>query len=460
METFLTRIRRRVSGLLDPHRQERIERAADGLAAKLLLAGAEFDLEAARQAVGISAADLPEVTAQAYRKLVLHSWSDDEVGADAKSKLQWAAGRLQVPAQRQRPLQLDAARHVFERCLHEAIEHGAATDAELHRLQQIAGAMGWEISELVHHYFLEEGEQLVGALFESLSAGGDLAAGPWQRVQRLAAWLGLSPPEMRTALLPKVQRVAERLLADARSDGGLAESSAGAISHLLQLVGTPRDLRDYVEQEVTTLQSLTRIAQGHLPVVDSLPEFELVPEFELDRGETVHFFRQVHYRTVQHMGHPAGPQSLIGQAVLSNKRLIVKSPARLLSVHHDFVMGLKRVSQGFEVLTPRGVDLYDFGPHNRLALALYGALLKAVPAARPAPPRADRDAAWVLSGGCCALCAADRYLEFVRPPGAGSTGGPVRVMCDRCAAKTEPQGFATQGDSGPQRAAESSAATF
>jgi len=455
MGQLLARIRHRIAHVLDPHCQERVAREAAALAVKLLAGRENFDLDAARHALGIGVGDLPAVTAAAYRKLLLQAWDDDEFTPDSKGGLAWAADKLRLPPDARRPLHLEVARQVFQRCLLATIEHGAADPNDLAQLQHIADCMDWEVADLVHHYFLHEGELLLGALFESLTVSGEIAADQWESVQQLAAWLGLSPQEMRAGMAPKVKRLLERLLAGARTDSFLPQPVDDAIAHVAKLVGVPREFQSYVKQELATLRILTSIERGELPVVSTSPDVEVEP------GERIHFFDRVHYRPIRHVGVDSSAATpLIGSAALTNKRLIVQSPAKVTAVHHNFVMRLTPVRGGIEVFTPRGIDLYDFGPHNRLALVLYGALLKATPEALPPIEAGDRDAAWLRDDGRCAACGADHYLEFVRLEDHGSDHPPVHLMCTRCAPHNAGVYSVATGGSSDKKPSRAPSATF
>jgi hypothetical protein len=130
------------------------------------------------------------------------------------------------------------------------------------------------------------------------------------------------------------------------------------------------------------------------------------------------------------------------------------------AVHHDFVIRLKPVRGGIEVLTPRGIDLYDFGPHNRLALALYGALLKAAPDRRPRIDDADRDAAWLRDDGRCALCGSDHYLEFIRLEAETDDCRAIRLMCNHCAPHDAGGYSVASGGSSEERPSKAASATF
>ncbi len=426
MMQFLSSLRQRVDQLVDPHRQERIDREAMSLVSKLLAHRADFALESARRALRIATSDLTEVTAEAYRRLLQKVWADFELTAGEKRGLDWAAEKFELSVEQRRQLQWESSRLVFQRCLLAAIEHGAADSADLAHLVNVAECMGRDVSDLVHHYFLEQGEQLVAALFESLATSGDLAAEQWDRVQQLSGWLGLSKQELRAGIGPKVKRLLERLLAGARTDNRLEGRSEAAMEHISQLVGIPREFRLYVQEELAMLRALTLIEAGELPRIDALPGIDL------ERAETVHFHERVHYRPLRHAGLPAPETTLIGSGFLTNKRLIIKAPSQSMSIHHEYVLGLKQASHGIEVLTPQGVGLYDFGARNRLALILYAKLVKAPPPPQPLISAAERDVAWSRDEGCCALCHLDHYLEFVRMAGRASTRGPVHVLCAGC----------------------------
>ncbi len=446
MTPLLARLREQVEHLVDPHRQERVEREAAALVSKLLAQRGTFELSAAGQALHVAGRELGEVAEAVYRKLLLKIWADYEFTAGEKRGLGWAGGKLQLSPERQRVLQWEVACQVFERCLQAAIEHEAADPADIAHLGHIAECLGWEVPDLVHRYFLDQGEHLVAALFESLAAHGDLALAQWERVLKLTSWLGLSKRELRTAVGPRVKQLLERVLANCRTDHQVGRQSETALDRIAELVGIPPIVRRYVTDELTLLRVLSAIERGELPLV------EPVPGINLERGEKTHFHQRMNFRHLQHAGMRSPEVTQIGSGVLTNKRLIVKTPIKVIAVHHEFAVALRHVSQGIEVITPRGVDLYDFGYHNRLAMALYSALAKTDPQPRPQISPEERDTAWFRDEGRCALCKHELHLEFVRLSRRADHCGPVHVLCHTCALKQASRGIADGPEPGDNEA--------
>lgn len=429
-----------VVAVLDPAREERIERNTNVLHQEVAKLGRNFSIERSPASAHLAGGEFQEVKERLYRRVLTKAWSDEVVAPEERKTLTWLGESLQLTPQAVGKINGEFAKERFEAAFAEAMQDGSISAAEFDRLDRIAKSVNSTVPVLFRAYLAESKESIFTGLFASIIDDGVITEIEWNRLWTTASQLGVDREELLRILLPQAQGFVEHVLLDAKTDERLSAQEEALITWLLKSFRLPADFVGYVNQEVNYLRTLTDAAAGRLPSLAG------VAGIELRAGEILHHCEDTTYRIVKHL--KAGPrlESYVGTSFTTDSRFVFNSPAKSLSISLRSILQCAPESHGVEIRSSgKGAGKYLFHQNPQLAAIILrtaiGRANQTIVEQNGSLPgrhiaRDVRQRVWQLYGGRCAECRSDQYLEYdhIIPHSKGGTNEEknVQLLCRKC----------------------------
>lgn len=433
-------IKRTVSNLWDPEKDERLQSLVQVLHRGISTDRQTFSLAAAVHGLDFTANDLEEAKEHVYRSFLERGWTDGKVTAKEHETLRWIAQRLEIQGNRVQAINLELARIRFATALAQAMEDGILDSQEEERLREIAASHACDLPQFARQFFQSEGEAFLRGIFLACVADGHISQEEWNYLVSAAHTLGIRLDELLRAIQPQAQRFVEHVLADAKADGRLSAHEEATLRWLTDNLGLPDPYRDYIRQEVSLLRLLTDIDAGRLPTIPS------PAGIEVRAGEIVHLHVQSTWRDLRMRKTGPYTEDHIGTLTLTDNRLLFSSPTKSQSLSHRKIISHRGGLNAIQVqIAGKPAWMFLFGQPSPIPYAVFSACVAMANQTRVAKtdeastrhiPREVRQRVWQKYGGRCAECGASDYLEFdhVIPvaKGGSNSDANVQLLCRRC----------------------------
>jgi hypothetical protein len=433
----------KVQVLLDPDKENRINKSASRLHKQLSQLKRQFVLDDAMAALEIPEGDQAEVRLRVYARCVDRAWDDQALTAQEHASLKWIASALELGPKVEDEVKLSKGKSLFEAILDQGLVVSGIDDVRERKLHEIAAWMGTSVGSVVEAYFSDEGAGFLRSLFLSAVGDGVLSPEEWQTIVSQSERLGMPRARLYSTLARFAESHIEQVFADASADGDLTGQEEQSLQWLLTELPVSPSFLQYSREQIAELKLFTQISAGRLPSI-AAPS-----SFELRSGEIAHFLGPVTHAKVKIRRGEAQQDLYAGNAVLTDNRLIFISPTTSFTLSHRKVLASQASHAGIEIqASGKGAGFYDFGHSNRLATAIFLVAIKKanqtiVEKAEGLPnrhiPRDVRQRVFQKYGGRCAECGVSgpgSYLEYdhIIPvaKGGGNSDNNVQVLCRGC----------------------------
>jgi hypothetical protein len=436
----LNLLQRGWTALVDPDREERLQRGVALVHRALSEQRDNFNLEATLARHQIDEADRDEIARRIYQKCVTKAWSDTELSSKELRTLEWVAQHLRLSGQETARILREQAETVFASILAQAFQDGILDDAEFTQLTHVATVAGSTVTEFFRTRFREQGEGFLRSLFFRVLENGTLDQTNWSRITKTVSRLGLSQDEFHAVVQEPAQQWAEHLLADFKSDGDISPEEENYLKWVLTHFLAEGDFSRYVREEIVVVQQRARIRQGLLP---SLP----APHgLAIKAGELVHFAGDCRFVSARRRPDGRAAKITNGSGVITDNRFIFTSEDHSQQISHTKVLGFQRERNGLEIqCSGSAAGLYTLPSAHGFGPAIWIAAIQKANQTLVAPrdqadsrhiPRDVRQRVWQRYGGKCADCGSTHYLEFdhIIPVarGGGNSDNNVQLLCRGC----------------------------
>ena len=426
--------------LVDPDREERLNRAVALVHRALSDQRDAFDLEATLAQHEINEGERDEIVQRIYQKCLNKAWSDSTVTAKELRTLEWVATRLQMQPQEAARLLREQAESVFAATLAESFHDGVLNDTKYSRLSEIASACNSTPADFFQSQFREQGESFLRGLFLRVLYDGDIDHSDWTLITQTVSRLGLSKAEFLATVKAPAEQFAEHLLADFKSDDEISPEEEKHLNWVLANCLAEGDFADYIRSEISMVKKKSRIRRGHLPIV-SAP-----PGFALKSGEIVHFAGTSRFISAKRRRDGTAAKVVFGMGVVTDNRFVFTSAEHSLQVSHNKILGFQRQHNGLEIqCSGAAAGYYALPSFLNSATEIWLAAIQKANQTLVTPrqnrdtrhiPREVRQRIWQRYGGRCAECNSMHYLEFdhIIPVarGGGNSDNNVQLLCRDC----------------------------
>lgn len=440
MTHFTSWIKKAITSVIDPDKQQRVDRLVVAINQSLNTKRQGFLLSDAIQGLDATPADIDQAKEIVYRTLLNRGWQDGQLTQSEQAFANWVAHRLELPHGVAQRLNAEFAKHFFATVLAKAMEDGHIDSAEEAKLSEIAATMQLSLQQFARHFFMKESESFLRGVFAACVAQNRLDQQHWQHLISTAGKLGIEHDEFLRCIEVPARQFVEHVLADAKSDEELSPHEEQTLAWLLNNLRLDQSFRNYVATEANRLKTITQISQGHLP--------SLIPPSNLGirSGELVHLHERALLRKVKVLKSGTRSEDHNGTITLTDNRLIFSSTTRSDSWNLRRIVSHRTDGTWIEIQV-EGKPANLFAMHQPddihyriLATAIAMANQTLVRKSDTTPtrhiPRDVRQRVWQLYGGRCAECGADNYLEFdhIVPAAKGGSNSDanVQLLCRQC----------------------------
>lgn len=430
----------KVGLILDPDKEERIDRFAVRLHKQLSQMKRQFVLSEAIAALDVHAGDQADVRRRVYERCVDRAWEDLQLSPQEDASLKWIASVLELGPKIEKAVKLDKGKSLFEAILDQCLARTGVEAPQERKLQEIALWMGVSVGSVVEAYFADEGAGFLRSLFLSAVGDGELTREEWQTIVAQSERLGMPRAKLYSVLARLAERHIEQVFADAAADAALSTQEEATLEWLLNELPVSPHFLQYAREQIAEVKLFASIAAGRLPSINALPQFEL------KSGEIAHFSSPVTYSKVKfRRGEPHADVS-VGQIVITDHRAIFTSPMAAFTLSHRKVLASNSSRAGIEIQSSgKGAGFYDFGNANRLGTAIFQVAIKKANQtiveknegfSNRHIPRDVRQRVFQKYGGQCVECGATSYIEFdhIIPvaKGGSNSDGNIQLLCRGC----------------------------
>ena len=433
-------IKKTVSGLVDPDREERIQRLTVTIQQAFASQQQNFTLAASLRGQQVAANDLKEAKERVFRTALERGWKDGKLTTEERHAGIWIASRLEIDDATAKGLQLEYAMSQFGIALAQAMEDNRLDAAEEAQLRDIAGALGMSLPDFAGRFFRTAGESFLRNIFLCCISDGVLLETEWKGLLTVAQKLGISRAQVLQAIQPQAQHFVEHVLADAKADSRLSPQEDAALQWLLANVSLHPVTQAYVQREMDCLRALTAIEDGRLPSLD-FPQ-----GVETRAGEILHYYGPAAWQYARRLKSGAQTEEHHGKLTLTDNRVIFSSASKSQSISYRRVVSHRGSMNRLEVeIEGKPTNVFELAEPSPIPYAIFRVAVAIANQTRTTQlsgpptrhiPRDVRQRVWQRFGGRCAECSADDYLEFdhVIPvaKGGSNSDANVQLLCRRC----------------------------
>jgi uncharacterized membrane protein YebE (DUF533 family) len=426
-----------------PNQNKKAALIVAAIGTKLLSQKKAFNLDEVTRPIGGTAKDIQLATQVYYDRLLRKHWTKGIPDERRRKSLAFVAEKLRLDPRSVAQSNEAAAATFFGASLAEVLADGVVTDEEIHRLSQVSDVVGKRPHEFLREHLLSEGADLFRGVFAEATATGVLEQRLWEHLVESARKLGVTQPELKSAVSPLARSFAEHVLADTKSDGKLTGKEEAYLEWLIASFDFGDEHAAYVRREIDSLKERSHIAAGNLTEVSVPAGVSLQP------GETAYSCGPGTLRLVQ-PSRPGSPRDAhSGQVILTDRRLLFLSPTKPAAIPYRSIVGWRAVGSRITISVAHKPEIHlDVAEGDGLAGEKLVALLRRAGRGTPGKTSGDlgrlipgdvRGRVWRRYGGKCGHCGSGKCLEFAELVPRANWGDVspqnVQLLCRECLAK-------------------------
>lgn len=431
------------TAFVDPGREDRLNQCTSAVHRELSSQRENFDFMTTLAKLQIPLEDQEEIARRVFMKCLSKAWSDEIVTEKEQRSLAWIAKKLLISDHEASHYQREQSENVFAAKLAAAFADGILDEAEFAELTRIAGSCGSTPAEFFRSRFRQEGEGFLRNLFAKVLEDGRLDQDDWATLMLTVQRLGMTENEFREAIQAPAQQFIEHLLADFKSDEVISEDEEKCLAWMVGHLIRDGRFAEYVRLQVAEAKTLSDIRKGVLPTVTP-------PQgIALKSGEIAHFASPCSFTFTRRRGGQNVYETISGNGVITDDRLIFTSPEKSLQVIHSKVLGYLRRRNWLEIqCAGPSAGIYEFTRGGRFGTEIWLAAIQKANQTLVEPrkesdarriPRDVRQRVWQRYSGRCGECNSTQYLEFdhIIPVarGGGNSDNNIQLLCRGCNSK-------------------------